>query len=104
VLQRDQATQLRRSIWPMERISGPYKGFFIAAYTVQTGPSFVGYAKVCVHEPESVWATNEVEKLTSASGCKGELEALLAAEQKARQAIVEISPGWDTTSLPGALS
>ena len=87
----------------MERISGPYKGYFIAAYTVQAGPTLVGYAKVCVQEPESVWTTNSVEKLTSASGCKSELEAVLAAEQKARQAIAEISPGWDTTSLPGAL-
>jgi hypothetical protein len=88
----------------MERISGPYKGYFIAAYTVQAGPtSFVGYAKVCVHEPESVWTTNSEEKLTSASG-QSELEAVLAAEKKARQAIAEISPGWDTTSLPGALN
>jgi hypothetical protein len=88
----------------MERISGPYKGYFIAAYTVQADSTFVGYAKVCLHEPESVWTANSVEKLTSASGCKSELEALLAAEQKARQAIAEISPGWDTTSLPGALN
>ena len=88
----------------MERVSGPYKGYFIAAYTVQAGPTFVGYAKVCAHEPESVWTANSVEKLTSASGCKSELEALLAAEQKARQAIAEISPRWDTTSLPGALN
>ena len=88
----------------MERISGPYKGYFIAAYTVQAGPTFVGYAKVCAKEPESVWATNSVEKLTSASGCKSELEAVLAAEQKAREVIAEISHGWDTTSLPGALN
>ena len=67
--------------------------------------TFVGYAKVCEQEPESVWTTNSVEKkLTSASGCKSELEAMQAAEQKAREAIAEISPGWDTTSQPGALN
>jgi hypothetical protein len=88
----------------MERISGPYKGYFIAAYTVQAGPTFVGYAKVCEQEPESVWTTDSVKKLTSASGCESELEAVLAAEKKARQAIAEFSPGWDTTSLPGALN
>ena len=104
--QNDQAAQLRRSIWPMERISGPYKGYFIAAYTVQAGATFVGYAKVCEQEPESVWTTNSdsVKKLTSASDCKSELEAMQAAEQKARQAIAEICPGWDTTSLPGTLN
>src|SRR4030095_2128507 len=85
VQQNDQATQLRRSIWPMERISGPYKGYFIAAYTVQADSTFVGYAKVCLHEPESVWTANSVEKLTSASGCKRELEAVRAAEQKGGQ-------------------
>jgi hypothetical protein len=88
----------------MERISGPYKGYFIAAYTVEAGANFVGYAKVCVQEPESVWTANSVEKLTTASGCKSELEAVAAAEQKARQAIAEITSGWDTTSLPGALN
>lgn len=88
----------------MERISGPYKGYFIAAYTVEAGPSFVGYAKVCVQEPDSVWTANSVEKLTSASGCRSELEAVVAAEQKARRAIAELTSSWDTTSLPGALS
>lgn len=89
----------------MERISGPYKGYFIAAYTVEAGSNFVGYAKVCVEEPESVWTANSVEKLTSATGCRSELEAVAAAEQKARQAIAEIAAasGWDTTSMPGAL-
>ena len=88
----------------MERISGPYKGYFIAAYTVQAGPghTFVAYAKVCEQEPENVW-TNSVKKLTTASGCS-ELEAMQAAEKKARNAIAEISPGWDTTSQPGALN
>ncbi len=88
----------------MERISGPYKGYFIAAYTVEAGPRFVGYAKVCVEEPASVWTANSVEKLTSASGCKTELEAVVAAEQKARQAIADIASDWDTYSAPGALN
>ena len=88
----------------MERISGPYKGYFIAAYTVQAGPTFDGYAKVCATEPPSVWATNCEEKLTSVRGCKSEWDAVLAAEQKAREVIAGISAGWDTTSLPGALN
>jgi len=29
----------------MERITGPYKGFFIAAYTVENDAGHVGYAK-----------------------------------------------------------
>ena len=39
----------------MERITGPYMGFFIAAYTVENDTGHVGYAKVCPLEPDSVW-------------------------------------------------
>ncbi len=88
----------------MERISGPYKGFFIAAYTVETGDQFVGYAKVCTEEPDSVWNANAVEKLTSAGGCKTDLEALVAAERKARHAIADILGNWDPITAPGELN
>ena len=88
----------------MERISGPYKGYFIAAYTVEAGANFVGYAKVCVQEPESVWTATSVEKLTSASGCRTELEAVAAAEQKARKAIADLTSGWEHSSIPGELN
>jgi hypothetical protein len=88
----------------MERISGPYKGYYIAAYSVEAGSNFVGYAKVCAAEPESVWSDTGVEKLTSATGFRTELEAVTAAEAKARQAIVDLTAGWDTTSAPGELT
>ncbi|HWP12277.1 MAG TPA: hypothetical protein VNN06_10680 [Ramlibacter sp.] len=87
----------------MERISGPYKGYFIAAYSVEAGDQFVGYAKVCVEEPDSVWNANS-EKLTSAPGCKSELEAVLAAEQKARLAIADIVGDPDPITAPGELN
>ena len=85
----------------MERISA-YKGYFIAAYTIEAGKQFVGYAKVCAEEPDSVWNVNVVQKLTSATA-HSELEAVAAAEQKARHAIADLSPGWDSTTSPGAL-
>ena len=94
----------QRSIAQMERISGPYKGYFIAAYTVEAGGQFVGYAKVCAEEPDSVWNPQPVEKLTSAPGCRTELEAVLAAEQKARQAIADILGNWDPITAPGELN
>ena len=85
----------------MERISA-YKGYFIAAYTIEAGKQFVGYAKVCAEEPDSVWNVNVVQKLTSATA-HSELEAVAAAEQEARHAIVDLSPGWDSSTSPGAL-
>lgn len=88
----------------MERISGPYKGYYIAAYSVATDDHFVGYAKVCVEEPESVWNANSVAKLTSVTGCRTELEAVTAAEKKARGAIADILGNWDPITMPGELN
>ena len=67
----------------MERISGPYKGFFIAAYTVENDSGYVGYAKVCLLEPDSVWNADPVEKLTSATGYRSELEAIVSSYELA---------------------
>jgi hypothetical protein len=88
----------------MERISGPYKGFYIAAYTVENESGFVGYAKVCVVEPENVWNAEPVEKLTSAAGFRTELEAIVAAERKARKEIAEIVGVPSIPTEPGALT
>ena len=86
----------------MERISGPYKGYYIAAYTVGDSHNFVGYAKICVTEPDDVWNAQSVEKLTSATGYRSELEALAAAERKARQEIADIV--GDPITTPGTLN
>jgi hypothetical protein len=87
----------------MERISGPYKGYFIAAYTVGNEPNFVGYAKICITEPQDVWNAATVEKLLSATGFRTEQEAIAAAERKARHTIAEIVGSWDHVTGAGAL-
>jgi hypothetical protein len=86
----------------MERISGPYKGYFIAAYSVEAGKQFVGYAKVCSEEPDNVWKVDAVEKLTSATALN-ELDAVSAAEHKARRVIADLASGWDSATGPGSL-
>jgi hypothetical protein len=88
----------------MERISGPYKGYFIAAYSVPAGSLHIGYAKVCVARPPTVWSEIGVEKFTSAAGCRSELEAVDAAERKARRAIAAILDGMGPITWPGALT
>lgn len=90
----------------MERISGPYKGYFIAAYSVPAGGLYVGYAKVCTERPQNVWSAQGVEKLTSAPGCRSELEAVTAAECKARLIVGDLSSGasgFGPLSAPGEL-
>ena len=62
----------------MERISGPYKGYYIAAYTVGSGPNFVGYAKICAERPESVWHPEGALRKVSAGPYAHEQDALLA--------------------------
>ena len=88
----------------MERISGPYKGLFIAAYTVENDSGYVGYAKVCLLEPDSVWSADPVEKLTSATGFRTELEAIVAAERKARKDIAEMVGSGDIPTDPAPLT
>jgi hypothetical protein len=40
----------------LERVSGPFKGYFLAAYAVPAGPAgFVAYYKVCNGPPASYW-------------------------------------------------
>jgi hypothetical protein len=73
----------------MERISGPFKGYFIAAYSLTAGDMHLGYAKVCSEEPMDVWSERGVEKLTSAVSPRSELDAIAEAEQKARDVISE---------------
>ena len=87
----------------MERITGPYKGFYLAAYTVESESGFIGYAKICPVEPDSVWSADPVEKLTSATGFRTELEAIVAAERKARQDIAEMMGLPEIPTAPGAL-
>ena len=88
----------------MERISGPYKGFFIAAYTVENDTGHVGYAKVCLAEPQSVWTADPVEKFTSAAGFPTELEAIVAAERKARKDIAEMVGSGEIATDPAPLT
>lgn len=87
----------------MERITGPYMGRFIAAYTVESENFFDGYAKICVAEPSSVWSAERVEKLTSAFGFRTELEAMSAAERKAREQIARMASQAEFQSEFGSL-
>ena len=50
----------------MERISGPHRGFYVAAFASETGEpgeSFLGHAKICRRRPENYWDANCLVKL-----------------------------------------
>lgn len=75
----------------MERITGPFHGFFVAAYTVRTDEDFHGYAKICASRPKDPWACRPFLKVTTGMPMHSAEGALMLAEQKARDRIRELA-------------
>jgi hypothetical protein len=86
----------------MHRISGPYRGYFVAAYTVEARGGFVGYGMACITRPQSAWRAQGAADVIS-SIYPNELQALVAAEHKVRLEIDELPPSWAPFTTPGAL-
>ena len=81
----------------MERITGPFGLYSIAAYTIRSEEgAFHGYAKICLDEPADVWLADAVDKVTSGP-YPDERSALEAAEAVARQAIELRRSPWSST-------
>lgn len=79
----------------VERITGPYRGHYIASYAcpVGEGAQFHGFAKVCRVEPLSYWeATQVVQKLSSSQWAPSADAAMDEAEAAARMAIANRVP------------
>jgi len=83
----------------MERISGPFKGYFVAAYTVESGSEFVAFAKICISKPESAHGVNAHHKVRSYHTYSTERQALESAEFRAREAIGQLPPNWHPFSM-----
>jgi hypothetical protein len=86
----------------MHRVSGPYRGYFVAAYTVQSKGGFVGYGKACTSRPVAAWRANGKADVIS-SVYTNELQALVAAEHKVRLEIDHLPPSWAPFTEPGSL-
>lgn len=76
----------------LERISGPYAGFYVAAYAVECSGAFYGYAKICVVQPLDVWECIAFDKVTAPASTSPEC-AVLFAEQRARDLIRALTRG-----------
>ena len=71
----------------LERISGPFRGHYIATYAcpVGEGSEFHGFAKVCSAEPPNYWeATGVVQKLSAPHWSATPEDAISSAEEVAR--------------------
>jgi hypothetical protein len=78
----------------MDRISGPYKGYYVAACALpmgELGDQFIGYAKVCASRPRSCWDGPGVSEHSAEQVCNAEDEAVAAAEAAARKRIDELA-------------
>lgn len=74
----------------LERITGPWHGVYVAAYTTELEGLFYGYAKLCRAKPPDVWAVQTVLKLSHRDSCTSETDALETIEARAVCAISEL--------------
>jgi hypothetical protein len=88
----------------MEKIWGPVRGFYIAAYSVPVanGERFCSYAKVCCGRPESYWEAQSIFKLFGGEDHDTEIAALAYA-RLAAQAQIERIPSRDVDLLGFAM-
>ena len=86
----------------MHRISGPYRGYFVAAYTVGAKGGFVAYGRACINRPTTAGrAQGQADVISSLY--PNELQALVAAEHKVRMEIDQLPPSWSPFTEPGPL-
>lgn len=76
----------------IERITGPFNGFYVAAYAVECAGGFVGYAKICMGEPRDVWDCCAIDKVATPASTSRE-SAVLFAEQRARDLVRALTRG-----------
>lgn len=86
----------------MYRTTGPYRGYFVAAYTVKTKNGYVGFGKACSSRPAEKPNVSGADVISSAY--PSEHQALVAAEHKVRLEIEALPPNWEPFTAPGALN
>jgi hypothetical protein len=86
----------------MHRITGPYRGYFVAAYTVEAKGGFIGYGKACMTRPADAWRAKAAADVAS-SIYPQEQQALAAAEHKVKLEIDQLPPSWAPFTAPGPL-
>jgi hypothetical protein len=67
----------------MERISGPFLGYYLAAYAIASDEGYLGFAKICPDKPQDVWTCSAFDKVGIGPRARHE-DALGDAEAKAR--------------------
>jgi hypothetical protein len=79
----------------MERISGPFNGFYIATYAGESGgpaASFFAYAKICRGKPENYWDAHCCAKVSGEHLHPTAQQAISEAERRARDQTRQLAP------------
>lgn len=79
----------------MERISGPFNGFYIATYASSTGgpgANYLGYSKICRGRPENYWHAHCCATIAGAQIHTSPKEAMNDAERLAREQTGSLAP------------
>jgi len=72
----------------MERISGPYNGFYIATYASDTsgsGNRYLAYSKICRGRPDNYWDAHCCAKIAGEQAHATAQAALAEVESRARE-------------------
>jgi hypothetical protein len=80
----------------MERITGPYQGFYIASYACETGAPgerFLGYAKICRRRPDSYWDAYCLVKVCGEHLHAQPEQAVAEVERRAREQLGNLVAG-----------
>ena len=86
----------------MHRVSGPYRGYFVAAYALAVKGGFQGFGKASATRPVNEWWERGAGDIAS-SVYPSDLQALVAAEHKVRMEIDQLPPSWAPFTVPGPL-
>jgi hypothetical protein len=79
----------------MEKISGPYNGFYVASYASESGgtaPGFFAYAKICRGKPENYWDAHFCAKVSGERVHPTAQAAIAEAERRARAQTGQLAP------------
>jgi hypothetical protein len=87
----------------MERITGPYRGYFIAALSVPQHARYTGRAYICTDKPETVHDARRFEQVSSVGVYAEQERAVQAAEFQARFIIDGLDQNWEPFTAPGVL-
>ena len=74
------------------RISGPFRGYYLAFYAAAEDGGFLGYYKICTSQPVEYWGCQCVRKGCTEIIFSTREGALNAAEEAARMTLQNLRP------------